>query len=371
MNSTADKQTIFAESTSHEAPLTRARIAGFDLARCLAILCMVYVNFWVVLAYSTRTPSWLRTFATMLEGNAAATFVMLAGVGVVLLSKRTVILKRALFFLVAGYLFQLLWPGDILHYYGFYMLMGVTLLQCKGGWLSLGVAVAIGGWLLAFEWFDYGEGWRWMTLSYPEFWTWKGQVRNLLFNGWHPLFPWLAFFFCGMAITRWGIDRPRNRRLAMIIATVVYVVVFFASDYLTQRPDDRAWWSQISQWYHAPSSYWGMDSIPPGPFYVLSAGAVSVFWIAICLELTAIKIVSRLFLPFIRCGQIALTCYIAHVPILYFVVTPLVEDSTTGRLVITAWSALAFGVGAILFAWGWRAFFARGPLEWVVRRICG
>ncbi|MDP6410616.1 MAG: heparan-alpha-glucosaminide N-acetyltransferase domain-containing protein, partial [Planctomycetota bacterium] len=59
------------------------RVGGLDLARCLAIFGMVYVNFEVVLAAGEREPRWLGVLAACTEGRAAATFVVLAGIGLV------------------------------------------------------------------------------------------------------------------------------------------------------------------------------------------------------------------------------------------------------------------------------------------------
>jgi uncharacterized protein len=347
------------------------RIVGFDVARCLAILSMVYVNFEVVLAMSSRQPAWLRALASMFEGNASALFVTLAGCGIVMLGRRAVIFKRAALLLVVGYCWQLLWVGDILHYYAFYLTVGALCLGLRARWLWLAAAASIGGFVLAFFWLDYGEGWRWLSLSYPEFWTAAGQLRNLLFNGWHPLFPWLAFLFCGMAIVKGEIHQPRRRRFALVIAALVYGVSWLASHYLSQIEDTRSILSQISKWYMAPESFWGMSSIPPGPLYILSAGATAVFVIALCLELTASPWLARFTRPLALTGQLALTFYLAHVLVLFFVVEPLRGSLEISALSLAAYAALAFGAAAILFATVWRRFASRGPLESVMRWLCG
>jgi hypothetical protein len=62
------------------------RIVGYDLARALAIMGMVVVNFKVVMGASEAGPDWLVWLVNLLEGRAAATFVVLAGVGMSLIS---------------------------------------------------------------------------------------------------------------------------------------------------------------------------------------------------------------------------------------------------------------------------------------------
>jgi len=40
---------------------------------------------------------------------------------------------------------------------------------------------------------DYEAGWDFTTLTYTGFWTIDGFVRNLFYNGFHPVIPWFAF----------------------------------------------------------------------------------------------------------------------------------------------------------------------------------
>jgi len=345
------------------------RVVGFDVARCLAILSMVFVNFEVVLAAGDRKPDWLAVVAGMCEGNASALFVTLAGCGIVMLGRRAVILKRALLLLVVGYLWQLLWPGDILHYYAFYLTFGALCLSFGAGRLWLLTALAIGGFVVLFRCFDYGAGWDWQTLSYPEFWTAKGQLRNLVFNGWHPLLPWLAFLFSGMALARWQVQLPARRRVAMAASLVVYAVSWWLSRELTALPDERPVAEQLARFYEAPEAFWAMSSIPPGPLYMLSAGAAAIFCIALCLELTSHASIASLARPLTRTGQLALTFYLLHVLVLYFVVYPFAGDVEMSGLAYAGVTALGFGGFAIAFANLWPG--RRGPLEWVMRRLCG
>jgi uncharacterized membrane protein YeiB len=108
------------------------RIIGFDLARTYAIFGMFIVNFNIVFGnFNDKTG--LNYFLSMFSGNSATVFVMLAGMGLALMTNRenytneekvrlrNTILKRALFLFVTGLLLQTFWPADILHFYGGYM----------------------------------------------------------------------------------------------------------------------------------------------------------------------------------------------------------------------------------------------------------
>lgn len=197
------------------------RIHGFDVARALAVGGMVVVNFKVVMGADDGDPSWLRTAAGLLDGRAAAMFVILAGVGASLMtararaerdlravtSARDLLLRRALFLLVVGYLFIPIWPADILHYYALYIAIGALLLRAPSSvlWALAGAAAAgfVGLYLIADYWLELDV----IHLAYDGFWTPVGLVRNLLFNGWHPVLPWVAFYLSGMWLGRQDVGR--------------------------------------------------------------------------------------------------------------------------------------------------------------------
>ena len=330
---------------------------------------MVFVNYEVVLARSASEPGWLRTLAGMFEGNASALFVTLAGGGIVLLGRRVVVLRRALLLLVFGYIWQVMWPGDILHYYAFYLTGGALCLGLRPGWLWLLAAAAVGGFVWAFTVFDYGLGWNWTSLSYPEFWTARGQLRNLLFNGWHPLLPWLAFLFAGMALARWGVERPGRRRVALGVSLACYATALGLSAVLSAYPDTRPGIEQLQHWYRAPAAIWGTSSLPPGPLYVLSAGSAAVFVLAACLELCDRPRIARWCAPLARAGQFALSFYLLHVLLLYFVVVPLAGSFSVSPLVVAFVATVAFGLLAVIGANSWPG--RRGPCEWLMRKLCG
>ncbi len=207
------------------------RISGYDVARALAVFGMVIVNFKIAMGADRLGPHWLLDVAGLLEGRAAATFVVLAGVGLSLLSQRARVtndtallarhrrelLKRALFLFVVGLLYTPLWPADILHFYGVYIAVGALLLAAPRRrllWLAGGFTATFAALLLVL---DYERGWNWQTLEYSDLWTVQGMVRHLSFNGFHPAFPWTAFLLIGMVVGRLDLrDRGVRRRLLLL-----------------------------------------------------------------------------------------------------------------------------------------------------------
>jgi uncharacterized membrane protein len=101
--------------------ILKNRIIGYDIARALAVFGMVVVNFKIVMGAEKNGPAWLVGIVGLLDGRAAATFVVLAGVGLSLLSQkgrveknrdrlaqdRRTLLKRALFLFILGLLYTM------------------------------------------------------------------------------------------------------------------------------------------------------------------------------------------------------------------------------------------------------------------------
>ncbi len=94
---------------------------------------MVIVNFTVLLVPQDAYAS---AISKLLEGKAAASFVMLVGIGLGLgasssspFSALTVTAKRALFLLILGLVNITIFDADILHYYAFYFFFAALLLS--------------------------------------------------------------------------------------------------------------------------------------------------------------------------------------------------------------------------------------------------
>jgi uncharacterized membrane protein YeiB len=352
---------------------------GFDIARALAVFGMIIVNFKIVLGAENQGPQWLAWLIGLLEGRAAATFVILAGVGMSLLSrrarlsgdrramaaKRTALLKRAAFLFCFGLIYAPLWPADILHFYGIYMLIGLCLINASDRQLwSLAVAFVIGFGVLLFL-FDYDSGWDWHSLTYVDFWTASGLVRHLFFNGFHPVVPWTAFLLVGIWLGRRDMTDPAVRRKIFAGGLTATLLAETASRVLTP-------WMLIQFPGQDPmdiQALCGTAPIPPMPFFMLSAGGTALMLIVACVVLSdKIKTAQWLFNPLITTGQFALTFYVAHVVIGMGTLEELGRLDNQ-ELTTAVGSALCFCAIGVTAAMVWRRFFDRGPLEWVLRKI--
>jgi uncharacterized membrane protein YeiB len=368
-----DSETVHVSPDPTITSKASSRIYGYDFARALAYFGMIFVNFKLVMQASDNGPGWLAWLMSLLEGRAAATFVILAGVGLSLLSRkgrdsgdvdcirqdRATILKRALFLFVFGLLYSPIWPADILHFYGVYLAVGALMLTVPDKTLWRWAGFFMAGFVVLFVLINYETGWDWDTLTTIDFWTPAGMVRHMFYNGFHPVFPWMVFLLVGMWLGRQNVGNPRTRRRIIRRGLIALVMAEGTSGILVQvlTPGDAD-----------AAAVFGTHMMPPTPLYLIAASGVALIVIMACVELTERLAGKRWIEPFIATGQLALTLYVAHVIVGMGIMEML--GWLDGE---TLWLALActvtFCVASMLFAYWWRGRFARGPLEWVMRQV--
>ena len=362
------------------------RIEGYDLARALAIFGMVAVNFKVVMgaggwgSEARPGPEWLQFLTGLLEGRAAATFVVLAGVGVALGTRRAVasgdpqalssarktLWKRAAFLFFGGLLFATVWEADILHFYGWYIGIGALLIAFPSRALLAAAAllmIAFPALLLAFS---YEAEWNLDTLAYEGFWTPAGQARHLFFNGFHPVVPWIAFLLFGMWLGRQDVLDPAVRRRLFIGGAAVALTIEIVSAALVAQLTRGA----SAEDAEVVVALLGSEVLPPMPFYMLAAGGTATALIMLAVAFAQRFPGAPWTRALVAAGQLALTIYVAHVLI------GMGALSAVGRLEnqslpFAVAASVAFYALAVAFAVLWRKRFDRGPLEWVMRKWSG
>ncbi len=377
MNST----TTYKQSSDSPKVRSSPRQYGYDLARALAVIGMVIVNFKVVMGAETNGPDWLAWLVGLLDGRAAATFVVLAGVGMSLACRRalvegdshllksrlTALRKRAAFLFIFGLAYTPLWPADILHFYGFYILLGTFLIKSSDGKLLLSVSTIVMTFLLLLLFLDYEQGWNWKTLEYTDLWTMEGMLRHIFFNGFHPVFPWAAFLVAGIWLGRRNIEIEGVRKRLFLVGLAMTVLAESASHFLTE-------YMLVAYPFVNPvdiQDIFGTAPLPPMPLYMISAGGTALMIISLSTWLTA-KVPSSNFImkSLIVTGQYALTFYIAHVVIGMGILEEIgrLENQDLPTSVLSALLFCLVGIALSLF---WNKYFRRGPLEWVLRKISG
>ena len=355
----------------------KKRIIGIDIARALAIIGMIIVNFKMVLG--SEGSSWLKGFADVFDGKAAATFVVLAGLGMALMTNTAIsqkdrqkwsnsrkrIIKRALFLFIIGLSYIWIWPADILHFYGIYMLISLLFIQMRPKWILIGALAMIMSYSLLFLLFDYEQGWDFDTITYLDFWSYHGFIRNLFYNGFHPVIPWTAFMLAGIWL---GKQDLRNEgfvkklmwislgSFAFLQVISVALVFYFSKEYPAQKED----WTYLL----------GTSPMPPLPIYMLNGISIAYFSITGCIWLGN-RFENSLILSWLnKTGQLALSFYVAHVVLGMGLIEILYPGSLgTYDIDFSVIYALAFSIACIFFAVLWLKYRKSGPLEWLMRKI--
>lgn len=370
--------TAYPQEAQFHPPERQTRIIGYDFARALAILGMFIINFKSAMEAETNGAFWLQRLLELLEGRAAATFVILAGVGLSLLSQkarlekdaaklmqhRHTLWKRAIFLFLVGLAYTPVWPPDILRFYGLYIAISACLLTVsdRALWrIALGSMTAF---VLLLFLFDYDAGWDWASLEYLDFWTSRGMLRHLFFNGYHPVFPWLSFLLAGMWLGRQDLTDTAFRKKMFAVCTAVVLVTESVSWMLTVAVKGTVSEADMQDALALVDS----AIIPPMPFYLFSAGSVAIIVILLSIMVTQRYADSRWVRALVSTGQMALTLYIAHVIVGMGLLEGLGRFEHQSLTFAVLVSILFYGAG-VTFAVFWHKHFTRGPLESILRRV--
>ena len=361
------------------------RIAGYDFARSFAVFGLVVVNFSGGVAHADF--HWLHTF---IQSGATATFTLLAGVGVSLLTQsvrttngthgiadsRKRLIKRAAFLIVVGICCNLIWYADVLHLYGISIAIG-SLLIAPNRWLwSLAFIFVLTCAAFIFFLFDYYEvvdeairnNWNAPSDSNP--WTVKGIVFRFYLSGLHSIFKWIAFLLIGMWLGQRNVHNPETRRKVFFGGIAVALI------------------SESIPLLLVHHLLWLVSGLSPAnalrlieavrilltpllsPIYFFAGCGTAIAIVGGSLMLTERFPDAKWIKPFIATGQLALTLYVTHL-IIGMGLSRVLEFIENETLPVAIGSAVTFCMCAVIFSHFWRKRFERGPVEWVMRRITG
>ncbi len=303
-----------------------------------------------------------------LSTRFAATFVLTAGVGVTLMTESAVasgdrnrvsdlrwrLVRRGLLLYGSGLLFDFIWPGTILPFYGAMFVFAAVLFTLRSRWvLTIGAIASVTAWLI--RWWQLereldGVDVSWLTDPGPR--SPRGLLLDVFVNGTHPLLPWLAFFCAGIVLGRmlavsWW--RPA--------AAAIGFALYAASAIANSAGSDRRSLVLLS-----------VDPFDRGVVYVASALGTALLAFSLISDIADRFEDSRIVDALRRAGQMSLTIYVAHALAFNLVVDTfgLIDHGDIG----TALSAAAiFWVTATAVAVAYQRRYGRGPAEIVYRRL--
>jgi uncharacterized membrane protein YeiB len=346
------------------------RILGYDLARALAMLSMIADHAAQVIGPQKPT-GWGQRLLEALDGRATALFVVLAGVGISLIGRKTdparqrkTLLRRGAFLLLLGFLNQAIWPGDVLRVFGVALIAAAFLAHLSAPRLlavAAGCVLAFPALMLAF---NYNAHWDWSRMVYRGLWSPSGILRNLFFDGFRPVFPWAGLLFFGMWLGRLDANDPRVRRNMLVTGVALTAAVELACHAL------------LAYWLKHPAGFSDETirnladpgSLPPLPPFVLSVAGTALAATGVCLILAARYPKSPATTALVSTGQLALTWYVAHILLGALFVkavgwhrAPSVATGLVAGVSLFALIALASAL--------YKHRFKYGPLEWCLRAV--
>lgn len=335
-------------------------MVALDAARALAIIGMLAVN-----VGPTDGEGLAAAIIQIPHGRASLLFVLLAGIGLSLLTRRARqpggriewvnVLWRAGLLLLIGLATQLLdhEVNVILSTYAVLFVLALLFARASSGVLLAASLVTVLGGPLLWLGIQVGTGTA-FEMAPASLLDHPGQIlASALLTGPYPVLTWAAPFLFGMWLGRQDLLRRRTQ-IALVVAglglAVVTELISEGAVLLWGEPDDEPGFELL------------LTSVAHSqmPLWLLGGTGAAAAVLGLCLFL--VPRLDRWAHPLIVAGQLALTIYVLHLALIALFVRPGPEDAATG-LAVTA----GLTVVLVLFAVVWRAALPRGPLESALR----
>lgn len=335
------------------------RFHGLDAARALAIIGMLAVN-----VGPRKEPDEMDVAVLLYDiphGRASLLFMILAGVGMSLMTRRSrtsdvplpwqTILWRAILLIASGLALQLLEHdiSVILTYYGVLFLCGFPLLKAPT-WLVTtlaGVSLVAGPliWLYLQQLTSTTFTFLAPSLADP-IWT---AVHSLLLTGAYPVLIWGAPFLFGLVLGRCRLGYRSFQNRLIVGGAVATLIPFGISAALLaiNGPVSSAY-----GWDHLMS----VQAHSQMPLWMVSSSGSAVLIIGLFLRAEPWVIHRLMWL--VSAGRLSLTIYVAHLFVLAWVVRPGPDTLLEGFVISTIMSMVFVVLGHL-----WWTRMGSGPLE--------
>lgn len=341
------------------SPGKSRRLHGLDAARAIAIIGMLAVNIG-----PRKEPGETQLAVLLYDvpyGRASLLFMLLAGIGMSLMTKRCretgaplpwrTITWRSVLLIISGLALQMLAHdiSVILTYYGVLFLCGLPLLRAPT-WLLTTLAtttLVVGPVLWLFLQQHTSTTFNFVAPSLADpFWT---ILHATLLTGAYPVVIWCTPFLLGLVLGRLKLSElvVHHRLLGWgVVAMIIPVAISLVLVALHGHPTTAYGWDQlISGEAHSEM-----------PLWMISGCGSAVVIIGLFLRIE--PWVTRRLSWLVSAGRLSLTIYVAHLFVLALLVRPGPETLLEGYVISTAMSAI-FVIAAHL----WWHNLGTGPLE--------
>lgn len=332
------------------------RIVGLDAARGIAIFGMIATHIYPLLVADGAqiSPSWV---GASLTGVSSAAFVVLAGVGLSLLTRRSSgrwatraqVWIRALILIAIGLMLGHIGSNVaiILVHYGimFFLASWCVALSQRALTITAIVWVAVApllhGVLTRFVQLQaggasvYANDWRlWTSPNFADVVTQPlTLVWDLLFTGYYPVISFFGYILLGMTIGRLNLQRFTTAFTLFWSGTVLYVaarllgslalssghraarIAHMAGIDIEELSARAATGSGIHTQALMGAPDWYFLAVPHSgaPLDIYSTAGAAMALIGLMLLVTRYRLYRIVLLPVTATGMIALTAYVVHV----------------------------------------------------------
>lgn len=356
----------------------RRRIIDLDVTRAVAIIGVVALNYhgYLIIDGGRRGTSFMdRVFDPWdgpLSTRFAAVFVMIAGIGVTLMTNRSrlagdaagrrvdrwKLIRRGVVLYSFGYVFDWIWEGSILFYYGAFFVAAAFLFTLRTRWLVVtGMTAALAG--AAVEWWRFqreqaGHSTAWLLGSASR--SPRGLLADTLVNGTHPLLPWLAFMCLGIILGRY-LPLRSDRRILLAFGGIGLTLATYALRTAVATTALR-------------SHLFATDPFSRSLVYTVGTVGSSVAAFCVIGAVAEATSANRLTRGLAEAGRMTLTIYVLH-GLAFNLLVRRLRWIRPGGLATALGFAAGFWVVAIVAATAWQERYGMGPLERIYRRLGG
>src|SRR5690625_427020 len=338
---------------------TSRRLQGLDAALALAIMGMLAVN------VGPRKEDGETQLAVLLYdvpyGRASLLFMILAGIGMSLMTKRSretgtplpwrTIVWRAALLIISGLALQMLAHdiNVILTYYGVLFLCGLPLLRAPT-WVLTTLATTtlfVGPVLWLYLQQQTSTTFNFFAPSLADpLWT---ILHATLLTGAYPVLIWITPFLLGLVLGRLNLSSlaVQHRLIGWgMVATIIPIATSVVLVALNGHPTTEYGWDHLIS----------VEAHSEMPLWMTSGCGSAVLIIGLFLRVE--PWVTHRLSWLVSAGRLSLTIYVAHLFVLALLVRPGPEILVDGYVISAAMSAL-FVIAAHL----WWRYVGTGPLE--------
>lgn len=360
---------MVSDTVTTRSGLERNR--ALDATRTVALLGIIVLNYHGYLnRYDAIGANKTNFFARIMDAwngvlaPSPVIFVLVSGISCSLLTSarfdRWVLVRRGVLLFALGSMFEWVWNGTILPYFGLYFLLASAVSTWSRRNIALTAvfctvsAAALSLWRFLRE--EDFHSTSWLSPAHPD------SPRNFVFRYFvdytHPILPWFAFFCVGLLIGR-SLPWFFANRTRLFAPLAIAVAAVYTVSTVVRRGTDGAW-QRVTSTDPFERGVLATVGVTLSAVLVL----IVVSWIVDAFPRSSVTDV------FVRAGQVTLTLYVLHGLAYNLIVNRLAWVRPTGLDTALVLSAIMWIALVALGAW-WNRFFGRGPLERLLRGFGG